>query len=177
MASKHFSPEQVNRRRREAVRLRLDGVGVAEAARRAGVSAPTVTAALRAFRQGGWPAVDVGPRGRPRKARRAVDQDLGATLRALLDEDPGRCWDVQGLSEAVKTRTGVCPDARAVRRYLSEWGLVPRRRPMPRGRTGPVGRCLDWAARRDAALLVGALRDVPGEAGLSARFQLTAQDA
>ncbi len=181
MARKHFSPEAVNHRRREAVRLRLDGLTVAQAAERAGVSAPTVTAAFAAFKHGGWPAVDVGRRGRPRKAQSqagpGMGEDMGAALQAELRESPGCCWDVERLSEALEQRTGARPDARAIRRQLSDWGLVPRRGEMPRGKTGPIGKCLDWANAHDATVLVGALRNVPGDAPVAGGYQLTAQDA
>ena len=54
----------LNRRRRAAVKLRLEGVSVADTARRTGLSAPTVISAVKAYRRGGWAGVPVGPRGR-----------------------------------------------------------------------------------------------------------------
>jgi sulfate adenylyltransferase subunit 2 len=172
---KHFSPDQVSRRRREAVRLRLDGLSVAEAARRAGVSAPTVTAAFAAFRAGGWPAVEVGRRGRPRKADRPGPDEASA-LRAQLLESPGACRDALDLAEALERRGGTRPELRSVRRHLAEWGLVPKRGPLPRARTGPVGRLLDWARAADAAVLAGSLRTL-SDGPFAGRYQLTAQDA
>lgn len=177
MAKKHFSPESVNRRRRAAVRLRLDGLTVAQAAERAGVSAPTVTAAFAAFRRGGWPAVDVGRRGRPRKAESPAGEGMAATLQSVLRQAPGRCWDVEKLAEAIESRTGARPDARAIRRQLTDWGLVPPRGAMPRGRTGPIGKCLDWASAHEATVLVGQLRNVPLGSPLGGGYQLTVQDA
>ena len=61
--------EELNERRIEAVRLRLSGLPVAETAARTRLSEPTVIAALNAYREGGWPAVPVGPRGRGIKRR------------------------------------------------------------------------------------------------------------
>jgi sulfate adenylyltransferase subunit 2 len=60
------SVETLNALRRQAVELRLAGTTVKETAERTGLSAPTVTAATKAYREGGWDAVPVGPRGRPR---------------------------------------------------------------------------------------------------------------
>ena len=61
--------EELNQRRIEAVRLRLSGISVAETANRTRLSEPTVNAALKAYREGGWPAVPVAPRGRGIKRR------------------------------------------------------------------------------------------------------------
>jgi bifunctional enzyme CysN/CysC len=54
----------LNQRRRKAVELRLAGTPVARTALKTGLSEPTVIAALKAYRAGGWNAVPVGPRGR-----------------------------------------------------------------------------------------------------------------
>jgi bifunctional enzyme CysN/CysC len=54
----------LNQRRRKAVELRLAGRPVAKTALKTGLSEPTVIAALKAYRLGGWNAVPVGPRGR-----------------------------------------------------------------------------------------------------------------
>lgn len=66
----------------KAVQLRLDGHTVAEACRRTGLSAPTVSAAWKAFREGGWGAVPVRPRGR----RRGQAAALGEAQRHALWE-------------------------------------------------------------------------------------------
>jgi sulfate adenylyltransferase subunit 2 len=56
--------DALNERRLSAVRLRLSGLSVAETATRTGLSRPTVIDAVKAYRNGGWAAVPVGPRGR-----------------------------------------------------------------------------------------------------------------
>src|SRR5262249_44996984 len=55
---------ELNERRINAVKLRLAGTTVAEAAQQTGLSQPTVIAAVKAYKEGGWPAVPVAPRGR-----------------------------------------------------------------------------------------------------------------
>jgi len=65
------SIDELNAARRQAVERRLDGETVKATAAATGLSAPTVTAALKAYREGGWEAVPVGPRGRPRGAANA----------------------------------------------------------------------------------------------------------
>ena len=67
------SVEELNQLRRKAVELRLAGTTVKETAAQTGLSAPTVTAATKAYREGGWDAVPVGPRGRPRSDAAPTD--------------------------------------------------------------------------------------------------------
>jgi sulfate adenylyltransferase subunit 2 len=64
--------DALNERRRQAVRLRLAGASSAQAARQSGLSQPTVNAALKAYRHGGWGAVPVAPRGRGIRRRKAA---------------------------------------------------------------------------------------------------------
>jgi sulfate adenylyltransferase subunit 2 len=66
------SVDQTNARRRLAVQLRQQGVKLAEAARQAGLSAPTVVAAFKAWKAGGWDAVDTRPRGRKPSGSQAL---------------------------------------------------------------------------------------------------------
>jgi len=54
----------LNERRLAAVKLRLAGAPIAEAAARTGLSQPTVISAVKAYQEGGWGAVPVAPRGR-----------------------------------------------------------------------------------------------------------------
>jgi sulfate adenylyltransferase subunit 2 len=63
---------ELNRRRRAAVKLRLAGTPLAESAARTGLSPPTVVAAVKAYRRGGWRAVPVAPRGRGVRKRDAA---------------------------------------------------------------------------------------------------------
>jgi sulfate adenylyltransferase subunit 2 len=68
----------LNKRRVEAVKLRLAGLAVSEIAKKTGLSQPTVIGAVKAYKSGGWEAVPVGPRGRGvKKARqKAEDQNI-----------------------------------------------------------------------------------------------------
>src|ERR1035437_868402 len=62
--SRSLTPEILNEKRREAVRLRLAGTPLAEVSRLTGLSAPTIISARKAFLAGGWDAVAVRARGR-----------------------------------------------------------------------------------------------------------------
>jgi sulfate adenylyltransferase subunit 2 len=65
----------LNKRRVEAVKLRLAGLPVSEIAKKTGLSQPTVIGAVKAYKSGGWEAVPVGPRGRGVKKARQKTED------------------------------------------------------------------------------------------------------
>ncbi|GHE20538.1 helix-turn-helix domain-containing protein [Halomonas urumqiensis] len=130
MATKHLSPEVLNERRKQAVRLRLDGHTVKDACERTGLSAPTVSAAWKAFREGGWKAVPVRQRGRAKgqanvldaRLREALGQQLlclppaplpGWTSRALADWLNGEQLNAEWLNEK--------PDAAVTPRAIEHW--------------------------------------------------------
>ncbi|SDF99063.1 Transposase [Onishia taeanensis] len=128
MSAKHLSPEMLNQRRLEAVRLRLDGLTVASTAKRTGLSAPTVSAAWKAFREGGWQAVPVRPRGR----HKGNTQTLGESEREYLwqrisrwpaNNSPG--WTSRELAEALSDETGQKVSQRAVEHWLEARNLKP----------------------------------------------------
>ncbi|TFH84879.1 helix-turn-helix domain-containing protein [Billgrantia azerbaijanica] len=107
-----------------AVRLRLDGHTVAEASRRSGLSAPTVSAAWKAFREGGWEAVSVKPRGR----RKGSGDALGAAQRRALRERlaelppaPLPAWNSRALAETLK---GKPASPRAIEHWWAAQGLT-----------------------------------------------------
>src|ERR1051326_4745474 len=77
---------ELNERRIEAVRLRLSGMSVAEIATRTRLSEPTVNAALKAYKEGGWPAVPVAPRGRGIKRRE--DPAMSSELKHFAKKAP-----------------------------------------------------------------------------------------
>jgi sulfate adenylyltransferase subunit 2 len=61
---RNIKVKALNERRVAAVKLRLAGASLVEAAERSGLSQPTVIAAIKAYREGGWAAVPVAARGR-----------------------------------------------------------------------------------------------------------------
>ncbi len=127
MKAKHLSPDNLNERRLQAVRLRLDGHTVAEVATRTGLSAPTVSAAWRAFREGGWEAVPVRPRGRKVGQAARLDAAAQHVLDECLRSHPETAepaWSSRALSEALKEAGhGVSP--RAIDHWLEARDLKP----------------------------------------------------
>src|SRR5690349_16832080 len=78
--------EELNERRIEAVRLRLSGLSVAKTAKKTKLSEPTVIAAVKAYKDGGWPAVPVAPRGRGVKRRE--DLPAASSIKHLSEATP-----------------------------------------------------------------------------------------
>src|SRR5574337_2077131 len=84
MNGKTLPVDILNERRRLAVKLRLSGMKVAEVARHAELSAPTVITAHQAYLTGGWAAVALRPRGRRPGEGRLLAADQEAELLAVL---------------------------------------------------------------------------------------------
>ena len=123
---KHLSPERLNERRVQAVKLRLDGFTVALVSQQTGLSAPTVSAAWKAFREGGWAAVPVRARGRLKGQANvlnaSVRQRLWEVLYSVPDaEQPG--WSSAALSALLHDEDGVELTQRAIEHWWESEGL------------------------------------------------------
>ncbi|WP_280545700.1 helix-turn-helix domain-containing protein [Halomonas sp. 11-S5] len=128
MSTKHLSPDALNERRLESVRLRLDGHTVVEVAKRTGLSAPTVSAAWKAFREGGWEAVPVRQRGRRPGQATALGEREQALLWRLLAEQPEfprPGWNSHDLAVALVAETQREVSPRAIEHWLAAQGLKP----------------------------------------------------
>ena len=130
MAIKYLSPELLNERRKQAVKLRLDGHTVAVASQQTGLSAPTVSAAWKAFREGGWAAVPVKPRGRLKGQANVLGADVQALLWQALYQEPQNSllhavpgWGSADLAEWLSTHHGVVLSQRAIEHWWEAQGL------------------------------------------------------
>ncbi|MBF7052349.1 helix-turn-helix domain-containing protein [Halomonas sp. KAO] len=169
------------------MRLRLDGQTVAATATQTGLSAPTVSAAWKAFREGGWQAVPVRPRGRKVGQAQRLDGAAQQALCARLAEQPPApeaAWSSEGVAEALKA-DGHKISPRAIDHWLEAHDLKPsplllegleRHRSVTgrwyRHQAEPV---LERVRRADGALWQGGVRvSQPGEAlaGEPRRYQL-----
>ena len=133
--TKHLSPEELNERRVKAVQLRLDGLTVVDVRELTGLSAPTVSAAWKAFREGGWAAVPVQPRGRHKGQANVLAAPLKATLWQALYElppegEPG--WSSAALAQRVENMHTQPLTQRAVEHWwqdeqlkIDAWALAP----------------------------------------------------
>jgi len=97
----------LNQRRCKAVELRLVGISAAKTALKTGLSLPTVIAALKAYRLGGWPAVPVGPRGRGvHRKEEASRLESTVTAETARDRSPVlKAWLKTGVPDTRLRRT------------------------------------------------------------------------
>ena len=137
MTGKSHTVIELNQQRRMAVKLRLDGHTLAAVKDSVGLSTPTIVAAVKAFRDGGWAAVDVKPRGRPR-SNAAQATDAGQLRSALLQaantlgsaDTPitGQLWGNERVRKWLANTFTLNVSEQTVRGYLSDWGLTPANR-------------------------------------------------
>jgi sulfate adenylyltransferase subunit 2 len=128
----HPTPDiaALNARRRRAVELRLDGRSLSQVQVETGLSVPTIIQAYRAFQAGGWPAIAVGARGRPRGDGRVLEVAQEHSLRlAALADPPERhglataLWSGAAVRDLAQRHFGTALEPRAVSRLLQRWGL------------------------------------------------------
>jgi len=121
----------LNARRRRAVQLRIDGQSLTQIREATGLSVPTIIRAARAFEAGGWAAIDVAPRGRPRGGGRVLSAvQEHALRRTVLSGPPERFgltdpwWTGESVRLLSVRHFGVPLGPRAVSRLLERWGLA-----------------------------------------------------
>jgi len=112
--------------RHQAVRMRLAGTPLAEVAVSTGLSAPTVINAVRAFRRGGWAAIEVRAPGRPAgHCALSRDEEQGLVSQVLHEQpSSGELWDAARVASLAHTRYGKRVHGRALSRLLGRAGLA-----------------------------------------------------
>ena len=85
----------LNARRRQAVAFRLEGRTLQQAAQASGLSVPTVVDAHKAWKHGGWDAVDVRPRGRKPGSQRALTSEEETQLIAEWSQPSSGVWSLR----------------------------------------------------------------------------------
>ena len=133
MSGNQLTVEALNSQRRQAVQLRLEGHTLSAVKQATQLSAPTIIAAVKAFKTGGWAAVTVNPRrGRPAAQASAFSpaQEL-ALLGHMLSGDGPAAWNVNQVvrwfSEhgLVVGRTGILQWCRRIGLYPPDQALPP----------------------------------------------------
>ncbi len=114
--------------------MRLAGSTLAETRDSVGLSVPTIIAAVKAYHQGGWDAVDVGPRGRPRadsavaELSRLQQQLLdAATSRPETGHHPIAPWSSERVAQWLESRS-LKVSRSTVLSWLNKWSLQPASR-------------------------------------------------
>jgi sulfate adenylyltransferase subunit 2 len=126
--------EELNKKRKEAVKLRLQGVKIEDIASATGLSAPTIITAHKMFKEGGWDAVDSQPRGRGHgQQQRLSGLQLAEFSELVLSPPPdikgvsaadSSLWSISLLEQHLKTGTDLKVSSRTLNRYLSDLGLI-----------------------------------------------------
>ena len=108
------------------MRLRLAGTPLAEVRARTGLSAPTVLHALRAFRRGGWAAIEARSVGRPPGQGRLSAAEERSLLEAVLCGAPPAAglWSAAQLSALARAQFGKRLEGRALARLLARADLA-----------------------------------------------------
>lgn len=132
--SRHLSIEVLNERRRRAVKLRLSGMKLVEVSAQTELSVPTIIAAHKAYRAGGWKAVAVKRRGRRMGDGRTLTAEQEAAIqRMIVEKTPDQLklsfalWNRVAVRELIEARFGVLLPVRTVGHYLKRWGFTPQK--------------------------------------------------
>lgn len=106
--------------------MRLEGEKIADISTATGLSAPTIIAAHKKFKQGGWEAVDSQPRGRTTgKNQRLSTEELDRFQEIALSPPehlPG-LWTIASLTDYLQDTLASSVSVRTVNRYLTELGM------------------------------------------------------
>lgn len=128
MANDQNPNSDLNSQRRRAVQLRLAGSTLASVRAEVGLSTPTIVAAVKAFKTGGWAAVDVKPRGRPRLDE-SRESDLAQAQAALSStfssESPASLWTTLKVADWLKKEQSLKVSQQTAANYLHTWELLP----------------------------------------------------
>jgi sulfate adenylyltransferase subunit 2 len=111
--------------RHKAVQLRLAGETLANVAKQTGLSAPTVSALIKAYESGGWLAVTERAAGRPKGGSKSGQKDLADLKTKFLNEKTRKVWATQTIADWLSDQTKTTTNERAAIRRLSDWGLLP----------------------------------------------------
>jgi transposase len=125
--------DALNERRRQAVKMRLEGTSLKDAAALCEMSRTTVIAAQEAYEAGGWKAVDVDRGGRPVGSGRTLSAEQEREVQRLIrDRTPDRLkmvyalWTRQAVAELIRDRYGIKRAVRTMGLYLGRWGFTPQ---------------------------------------------------
>ena len=173
--------------------MRLAGKTLAEVTQEVGLSAPTIIAAIKAYEAGGWDAIDVAARGRPRRSASEAETNQDTLLKDLVitttlrqsrssAADATQLMNIDRFAQWLQKKDH--PLSRSAQlSLLNKWGLQPenRYRRLRAKAKAATGSNAQWLkeheqfanrARRGGALVLWlASRTVP-----SGQTQLYAQD-
>lgn len=129
-AGKKLSVQDINQLRIQAVKSRLEGKTIKETCVVTGLSAPTVIAAHKAWKEGGWSAVLVRARGRKAGEGRTLsamqEQEIYVQLVSTQPADHGLAfllWGLEAMQQLISQRLQLELPERTNAQYLQRWNL------------------------------------------------------
>jgi transposase len=124
----------LNERRRRAVKMRLQGTSLKETAAQCEMSRTTVISAVKAYKAGGWEAVQVDRGGRPHGSGRLLSAQQEHEIQQLIgDHTPDQLnmdwalWTRHAVAELIRDRFDIDLPVRTLSLYLSRWGFTPQK--------------------------------------------------
>jgi len=131
---KRLSTEVLNERRRQAVKLRLDGMKLAKVSATVGLSPGTIISAMKSYQSGGWPGVAIAARGRSVGDGRTLTAEQEKAIRKIISDRtpdqlkmPYALWSRSAVGEVIQQQLGVKLPVRTVGHYLKRWGFTPQK--------------------------------------------------
>lgn len=131
---KRLSTEVLNERRRQAVKLRLDGMKLAKVSATVGLSPGTIISAMKSYQLGGWPGVSIAARGRSVGDGRTLTAEQERAIRKIISDRtpdqlkmPYALWSRSAVGEVIQQQLGVKLPVRTVGHYLKRWGFTPQK--------------------------------------------------
>jgi transposase len=151
--------------RKRAVRVVLDGMTQAEAARVFGVHPNAVNRWISRYRQGGWDGLSERRRGRRAGEQPALAEPQQQEVIALVREStpdqlglPGFLWTRDAVGELITQRYGVWLARTTVGGYLRRWGFSPQK-PQHRALEQNPAAVARWLATEFPAIRAQAKRE------------------
>ena len=127
MKPNNKNTNDLNDQRRRAVQLRLAGSTLAEVRKDVGLSNPTIIAAVKAFKEGGWAAVEVNPRGRPRRQGKNNTSPVPPqqALLQAMHNDSTELWNTSRVQQWLQNTQQKTLSVQTAANYLHTWQLLP----------------------------------------------------
>jgi len=117
-----LAPETLNKRRIQAVKLRLSGLSLDATQQLTGLSHPTIIAAHKAFLNGGWAGVIIKKRGRPKEDNNKPEiQALWRQMHA----QPEEIWNLEKAHKWLTSKTELAISRKTLSRYIQECAIKP----------------------------------------------------
>jgi transposase len=151
--------------RKRAVRVVLDGMTQAEAARVFGVHPNAVNRWIKRYREGGWDGLSERRRGRRAGEQPALAEPQQQEVIALVREStpdqlglPGFLWTRDAVGELITRRYGLWLARTTVGGYLRRWGFSPQK-PQHRALEQNPAAVARWLAEEFPAIRAQAKRE------------------